>query len=81
MFQIWSKNEPKKDPQRDPEIYQNGLRERAMFQTLPGGAREAQNLFQTNEKPPSGSLSGKKDGKRNVISKRALVWIASSRLA
>ena len=36
---------PKKDPRRDPKINQNGLPERAMFQTLPGGAREAQNLI------------------------------------
>mgnify|MGYP007042601574 CR=1 FL=1 len=74
MFQIWSKNEPKKDPQRDPEVYQNGLRERAMFQTLPGGAREAQNLIK-QMKNTLRNLSGKKDGKRNVISKCALVWL------
>ena len=74
MFQTWSQ----KDPQRDPKINQNGLPEGAMFQTLPGGAQEAQNLIK-QMKNTLRNLSGKKDGKRNAITKCALIWLASSR--
>ena len=78
MFQIKCQNGPKKEPRRDPKINQNGLPERAMFQTLAGGARDPQNLIKQMKNHPR-NLSGKKDGKRNAITKCALIWLASSR--